>query len=304
MTKSKPSETKQLAPIDELKGTISKMEPQFALALPKHIPVERFVRVVQTAISTSPQLADAERTSLFAAAMKAAQDGLLPDGREAAIVTFRAKIGGDKWVNKAQYMPMVAGILKKMRNSGEISMITSNVIYEHDEFKYWVDQDGEHMTHTPNLFIEDRGSRRGVYAFARTKDGAVYIEVMTAKQVLDVKGVSKSKDSGPWSGPFEDEMWRKTGIKRLSKRMPMSTDLEMTIRADDELFEPPSKTAPGETDVTGTTEPEPPPPKPVKSSRLAGAMGLTKTVSTDEPPQEGEVLEGESESIPESEVPI
>jgi recombination protein RecT len=44
--------------------------------------------------------------------VRLAQDGLLPDGREAAIVKFG---------NKAQAMPMIAGILKKIRQSGDVS---------------------------------------------------------------------------------------------------------------------------------------------------------------------------------------
>src|SRR5688572_16175396 len=70
-----------LAQIDEVKGTIARMAPQFQAALPAQIPVERFVRVVQTAIATNLDLLNCERTSLYAAAMKCAQDGLLPDGR-------------------------------------------------------------------------------------------------------------------------------------------------------------------------------------------------------------------------------
>lgn len=276
---SEPTQTKALAPVDELRGSVAKMEGQFKLALPKHIPVDRFIRVIQTAAATSPDLVQADRTSFFAACMKAAQDGLLPDGKESAIVTFNTNVGGKgnpKWIKKAQFMPMVAGILKKMRNSGELAMITSNVIYKNDDFKYWVDQNGEQLTHVPNLFA-DRGDRLGVYAMAKTKDGANYIEVLTAKQVDDVKQASKSKDSGPWAGPFEDEMWRKSAIKRLSKRMPMSTDLEMTINSDEELFTPPAP-QPEENDVT-------PAPKPVKSSRLVKAMGIQQdAVSSDDPP--------------------
>ena len=75
----------------ELKQTLSKMEPQFAAALPEHITPKRFVRVLMTAVSSQPKLCEANRTSLFSACMSSAQDGLLPDGKEAAIVTFNTK---------------------------------------------------------------------------------------------------------------------------------------------------------------------------------------------------------------------
>jgi len=55
-------------------------------------------------------------------------------------------------------------------------------------------------------------------------------------QVEQIKKVSRSKDNGPW-GSFPEEMMKKTAIRRLSKRLPMSTDLEMVIKRDDELYD-------------------------------------------------------------------
>lgn len=226
------SQSKALSPVDELKGSIQKMDSQFKAALPPHISTEKFTRVLLTAISQSPAIAECSRPSVFAACMRAAQDGLLPDGRESAIVTFNSKNG-----KQAQFMPMIGGILKKIRNSGELASVTSQIVFENDVFEYYIDGDGEHISHKPMMF-GDRGKRIGAYALAKTKDGAIYVEVMTEKQILDVKNVSRSKDHGPWSGPFEEEMWKKTVLRRLSKRLPMSTDVEETIRRDDDLFMP------------------------------------------------------------------
>lgn len=217
---------KRVDPITEVRTTMTAMESQFKLALPPHIPADRFIRVVMTAIQTNPDLLTLERQSLFGACMKAAQDGLLPDGKEAALVPFKGKV---------QYMPMVTGILKKVRNSGDLSTITSQIVRAADKFRYWVDADGEHIEHEPLMF-GDRGKPIGVYALAKTKDGSSYIEIMTADQVQDVRDVSQAK-SGPWNGPFEGEMWRKTAIRRLSKRLPMSTDMEQVIQRDDEMYD-------------------------------------------------------------------
>jgi recombination protein RecT len=217
---------KALAPIDEVRGSLVQMESQFKMALPPHVTVERFTRVVMTALQTNSSLLGLDRKSLFASCVKAAQDGLLPDGRQGALVPFKDKV---------QWMPMVAGILMKVRNSGDLASISAQVIHEKDSFKFWTDDSGEHLTHEPLLFGE-RGSVIGVYALAKTKDGAIYIEVMTSKQVADVKAVSRASN-GPWNGPFEHEMWKKTAIRRLSKRLPMSTDLEQTLRRDDDLYD-------------------------------------------------------------------
>lgn len=218
-------QTRALSPINALKESIRALI--FRDALPKHISEEKFKRVLLTAVTQNPALVDADRTSLFAACMKSAQDGLLPDGREAALVTFKTREGV-----KVQFMPMLGGLLKKIRNSGELSSITAQIVHANDKFRYWVDADGEHLDHEPLMFGE-RGAVLGVYALAKTKDGGVYIEVMTRQQVMAVKDVSRAKDSGPWAGAFEGEMWKKTAIRRLAKRLPMSTDMDEFVRQDD-----------------------------------------------------------------------
>lgn len=216
-----------LQPIDEVRINLSKMESQFAMALPKQIQSEKFLRVVMTAVGNSKALISCDRTTLYAACMKAAQDGLLPDGREGAIVPFK---------NQAVWMPMVGGILKKVRNSGELASIASEVIFEKDKFRYWVDGDGQHIEHEPLVFADDRGKPIGAYAIAKTKDGHVYVETMSVEEIEKVRSVSRTKDSGPWCD-WWNEMARKTVIRRLSKRLPMSTDVEQVIRRDDEMYD-------------------------------------------------------------------
>lgn len=125
------------------------------------------------------------------------------------------------------------GHLVQDQRSGELRSITAHVVYEHDHFDYALG-DEEFIEHKP--FIGDRGKPIITYAVARTKDGGIYREVMTEQQVMAVKAISRARN-GPWSGPFADEMRRKTAIRRLSKRLPMSTDLLAVIERDDELYD-------------------------------------------------------------------
>jgi recombination protein RecT len=215
----------------EIRPAIEKMAPQFKAALPAHIPVERFVRTTLTAVQTNPDLMNADRRTLFAAATRAAQMGLLPDGREGAIVTF----GG-----KCQFMPMLGGVLKLVRNSGELASIDAQIVYKADKFTY---RPGIDLVpaHEPDWF-GDRGEIVGVYAVAKMKDGAAYVEILSKKQVEQVRNVSRSKSSGPWV-TWWDEMARKTAIRRLAKRLPLSTDLDGALAEDDDLFMPPEQPA-------------------------------------------------------------
>lgn len=243
----------QVAVISEVRGAITKMAPEFKAALPAHVTVERFQRVTMTAIQNSPDLLNADRRSLYNAAMRAAQAGLLPDGRESAIVTFSGK---------AQFMPMVAGIMKQVRNSGEISTWSVQAVYANDHFDYCLGDD-EHITHKPAL--RNRGEIIGAYSIVTMKDGEKSREFMDVDEIEAIRKRSRSGNAGPWKTDFA-EMAKKTVVRRHSKRLPMSTDLDDLLRADDEQFmpaEPPPAAA-----ATPQYEPEQPAPRG-RASRLA-----------------------------------
>lgn len=239
MTQKQAAAPKVVQPIDEVRNALVKMGDQFKTALPSHISPDKFQRVVMTAIQQSPDLLLADRHSLYGACMRAAQDGLLPDGRESALVVYNSKASKkgepDQWIKKVQYQPMISGILKKIRNSGEIASITAQLVRSEDAFDLWIDEEGEHLKHRPAL-TSDRGEVTHAYMLAKTKDGGVYFEIMTKDEIEKVRASSKAKDSGPWKD-WWDEMAKKTVLRRGSKKLPMSTDIEELIRADDELYD-------------------------------------------------------------------
>jgi recombination protein RecT len=216
----------KVTPMEAVRSTLTKLEAEFSMALPPQIPVQKFIRTTMTAVQMNPDLLDVDRRSLLASCMKAAQDGLLVDGREAALVIFRTKNGP-----MAQYMPMIGGLLKKLRNSGELASIAAHVAYENDEFRYELG-DEERIIHKPHIGGK-RGQAVAAYAIARTKDGAVYREVMSLDQIEQVRNVSRAKDSGPWVS-WWDEMARKTVLRRLLKRLPSSADLDAVLEHDNE----------------------------------------------------------------------
>lgn len=213
--------------ITEVRSQMAAMKDQIAMVLPAQVGVDKFMRVALTAIQQNPQILNGDRKTLFASALKCAQDGLLPDGREAAFVSYGKSI---------QYMPMTAGVLKKVRNSGELLSVSTNIVKKADTFRYWIDDAGEHITHEPNVLADDRGDTIAAYAIAKTKDGGVYTEVMSRGQIEQVRQVSRAKDNGPWRDWY-DEMARKTVLRRLAKRLPMSTDLVQVLQHDNEHYD-------------------------------------------------------------------
>ncbi|OJF91183.1 hypothetical protein AX761_22715 [Rhizobium sp. 58] len=223
-----------------LRDRLQQMTPEFKKALPGHIPAERFVRTIQTAIQMNPQIASACQTpggmqSLLAACTKAATDGLILDGREAALVTFRQNVkekknDPDKWEDRVQYIPMVAGLMKKARNSGEIAAIGAHVVYKNDHFVYVLGDD-ERIEHAPNMSGE-RGAPIAVYAIVRLKDGSIQREVMDKAAIMRIAGQSKNpKQYDPGEGKNYGEWWRKTVIRRISKYLPSSSDRDEFMQA-------------------------------------------------------------------------
>jgi recombination protein RecT len=211
-------------PVSVVRQTLTTMGDQLKMALPSHVSVDKFHRVTMTAIQSTPALLDADRRSLFGAITKAAQDGLLPDGREGALVMFGKQV---------QWMPMVAGILKKVRQSGELVSIAAHVVYEADDFIYRLGDD-ESIEHCPPALDKPRGNPIGVYAVATLTSGAKVREVMSKEQIEKVRKVSRASGNGPWVQWWE-EMARKTVIRRLSKRLPMSTDIEAEFERDETM---------------------------------------------------------------------
>lgn len=229
LTKAAPAR-----PIDVLRRQLAGL-PEIAQNLPSTVSPDRFRNVVVTAANTMPELLDADRRSLLGACVKCAADGLVPDGREAALVIFNTKNREGKWEKRVQYMPMLAGILKRARNSGEIAGLSVQVVHERDDFVFAPDDFERPIRHTLPRLSEDRGKPIGAYALAKLKDGTVMAEAMSLSEIERVRAVSRSKDSGPWS-QWWDQMARKTVLRRLAKYLPMdAAPMEALLRRDDGL---------------------------------------------------------------------
>lgn len=217
------------------------MSKQLDMALPSHISVKKYQRIIITAINKNPDLVECDILSLLTACIECAQDGLVPDGKEAALVAYNTNVAGKnqpkKWVKKVQYMPMIKGICKKAYNSGELPFLDAHVVHENDDFDY---QLGLHpdLVHKPKL--GERGEFIGAYAVAITKDGSNYIEVMSKAEIESIRlESSKSQDDkgdpyGPWKN-YYGEMARKTALRRLSKRLPLSSELSRVIERIDAM---------------------------------------------------------------------
>lgn len=264
---------KKANPITIIQQTVQSKADEFCKALPGHITPERFVRTAQTAIAMTRNIDKVKNVgSLLAACTKAASDGLILDGREAALVV---DYNGD-----VQYRPMVRGLLKLAYNSGQIKSLVVETACEADFFLWEPTNPDKPIQHNVEV-RKPRGDVFLVYALATLKDGGIVHAVMTVDGVNRIRDRSDAYKafkaqkikSTPWSTDWE-EMAKKTVFRRLSKSLPSSTDREQDRfhqaieRIDDDFtFEP-------------ATVPPVEPPAPRKK-RGAGAAAMAAEPAKD-----------------------
>jgi len=206
-------EVVQRTPQQELVARIrsEEFQSQLAIALPGGIRQERFLRGVVTALLDNADLGDPEKVepaSVYTAVLKSAQDGLVPDGREAALVVFG---------RKAVYLPMIGGFRKIAAESGWT--IRTAVVHENDEFSVELGVEPK-VRHVPVRPGTDPGDPIAAYAVGAHGDGRREVEMMTVDEIEQVRSVSRAKDRGPWVD-WWSRMAEKTVGRRLFAKLPL-----------------------------------------------------------------------------------
>lgn len=194
--------------------------------LPAQVTPEQFTRTAATALVKDSSLQSADKQSLILALTQCARDGLMPDGREAALVVRSSKVNG-QYINTVAYMPMVGGVIKRAREAGV--NIVYKPVFSQDEFEYVINENGEHLTHRPAF--ADNDTLVKVYALAKLAGGEVVIEVMSRREVERVRDLTNNgKVNSVWSKWF-DRMALKTVVHRLARRLPNASDLFSLLEA-------------------------------------------------------------------------
>jgi len=224
-TKAKQS----LSPINSIRTLLERSKAQIAMALPKHLNADRIIRVAMTSIQRNPQLLECDPISLVAAIIQSSQLGLEPDGilGHAYLVPFR---NTKKNRMEVQFIPGYKGLIDLARRSGQVNRISAHVVYENEPFimEYGTKEILEHKPLPPST----RGDRKGVYAIAVLNDGSPHFEWLWNEEIEAVKRQSKAVNFGPWK-THEDEMIRKTAIRRLVKYLPLSVELAKAAAVDE-----------------------------------------------------------------------
>ena len=239
------------------------------------ITPEKIVKMAVIAATKTPALLRCSKLSVMQAIMTSAELGL----------DFSGTLG-EGWIipygNEAVFMAGYRGLVSLAYRSGAVLDIEARVVYEGDEFVYELGLEPK-LVHRPSM-TRDEGAAQPVafYAIAHLTSGLKKFEVMSKKQVDQIKARSaavKSHRSSPWDTDYS-EMGRKTVVRRLLKWLPLSTDAKLSLAEataqEDRVFGLPELT---------------PDDTPIKEGRQSFAPQKGKT--------DAEVVDGTPEPSPE-----
>ena len=222
------------------------------------------------------------KQTLVRALQRAACTGLSlnPQEGKAALVAFN---------NKITYMPMKNGLIELAQQTGRVSLIECETVYEADGFSIKKTARGDEFEFSPAR--KARGAVDGYFAAVVLNDGRSFVKYMDADQVqAHAKKYAKGldKDSSAWRTSF-DGMAQKTVLKALLRACQISPAIETALALDDEAEQPAERDVTPEKgtsadDVAAALEAEPardgaevvaavsdkPEEKPVKIGKPAG----------------------------------
>jgi|3_EtaG_2_1085321.scaffolds.fasta_scaffold02708_5 recombination protein RecT len=209
-----------------IRDLLDKSKDQLKMAIPRHMSVDRLLRIAMTSIQTNYRLLECDPKSLLSCVMQAAQLGLEPDGVLGRAYLIPYKVKGRI---TAQLQIGYRGFIDLAYRSGQVKGFFAHNVHENDEFDFSYGL-APKLTHVPAQ--GNRGDLIASYAVVRIKDADPDFEVMWRSDLEKIRQSSKASNDGPWKTHFE-EMCRKTPIRRLAKRVPLSSEFMRAANIDD-----------------------------------------------------------------------
>jgi len=202
--------------------------------LPNTMTVEKFQAIVVAAVADNMDLLECDRGSLIKACLSAAELGLSLNKNMAEADILKVWNGKLKR-NEAHFRPRYKGLMKLALQSGDVLKIESRLVYSNDTFEV---EEGIDPRIVHKHGLGNRGEKIGAYCVWKLKNGETQFEIMSKEEILAIRDRSSAKTRegnvvGPWKTD-EAEMWRKTVVRRASKYMPLSTEAQRAVQADNE----------------------------------------------------------------------
>ena len=221
-------------PMDRFKQELAMREGHLRSLLPQAMTVDKFQAIVVAAVADNMDLLDCDRASLLKACLSAAELGLSLNKSMGEADILKVWDGRLK-KNVAQFRPRYKGLMKLALQGGDVLKIESRLVYANDTFEV---EEGIEPRIIHKHGLSNRGEKIGAYCVWKLRNGETQFEIMSKEEILAIRdrSSSKTKDGnivGPWKTD-EAEMWRKTVVRRASKYMPLSTEAQRAVQADNQ----------------------------------------------------------------------
>jgi phage RecT family recombinase len=171
--------------------------------------------------------------SFMEALMRCARDGLVPDGKEAAISAFKDRKTGRR---RATYMPMKDGLIRILWRTGLILDINDQVVTRSEDdagrFEYEEGDDG-FIRHRPLLSRKDTDPVVAAYCVVHLKGGGTIREVVLQHDLEKVRKISQGDARKNWP----HQMDRKAAIRRVMGKMPRDKAIAQVLTHDEENYD-------------------------------------------------------------------
>lgn len=185
----------------------------------------RMIAHARAELGRSAGLRECSKATILQALADAARAGLTLRGGEAYILPYRRRYKDDRgnWASRmeAQLIPGWRGLLRIAYDAGALVVGDTGIVREGDEWSLVVGDDGATFRHVPQPWGDPNRKILGAYAYARLTTGGTLVEAMSFAEIEAVRARSKASDNGPWVTDWP-EMARKTPLRRLLKRVPLS----------------------------------------------------------------------------------
>lgn len=219
---------------------------QLSSVAAKHMNPERMMRVVSSAIRTTPKLQEAEPLSMLGALMQCAALGLEPNTNlgHAYLIPFNNK---KKGIVEVQLIIGYKGFIDLARRSGNLVSIHADVVYRSEiESGHFSHEYGSnaHLMHKSGGVRS--GERAGAYCHIKVRSGDIVGEghvFMSGEEILAIRDNSQNwrtavrfnKTAESIWTLHENRMWSKTAVRRLanSGEMPLSIEFSRAMDIDD-----------------------------------------------------------------------
>lgn len=199
-----------------VKDLLTKRKSSIAAIAPTGLEAEKVIKIVLNAVTKTPALQKCSAESVFRSVMHAVELGLTPGSSlgEAYLVPYG---------QECQLIPGYRGLITLARRSGEVSTISSYVVYSSDQFDFELGLNPV-LRHVPHLGEREVKEITHAYCVIRLKDGGILFDVMTRGEIDGIRKRSKSGNNGPWVSDYA-EMAKKTVTRRCLKYAPMSVEM-------------------------------------------------------------------------------